>query len=160
MKSSVKAMPKEKMKIPIEKNRKWVAKLHKSIDQLAKEQKASIMKQAGASCADDLLKLCESFLGRKINSIKDLVSGWNILRDSRKLEGKWELENNIAHGIFNECGCPLVRSSMIELHPIQCLCSQGMMEIIFSKVAKRAVKVEIKRAIGRGDGVCEFVVTL
>ena len=29
----------------------------------------------------------------------------------------------------------------------------------FSKVAKRAAKFEIMRAIGRGDSVCEFVVT-
>jgi len=148
------------MKIPIDKNRKWVANLHKSIDQLTVEQKASVMKQGGTSCANDLLKLCERFLGRQIHNIEDLVSGWNILRDSRDLEGKWNFGNNIVHGIFYECGCPLVRSDMIELHPIQCLCSQGMMEIIFSKAAKRAVKVEIKRAIGRGDDVCEFVVTL
>jgi hypothetical protein len=65
---------------------------------------------------------------------------------------------SLAHGIFKECGCPLVRSGMIALHPIQCLCSQGMMEMIFSKVAMRSVKVEIKRAIGRGDDVCEFVI--
>jgi predicted hydrocarbon binding protein len=148
------------MKMPIDKNRKWVAHLHKSIDRLSAEQKASVMKEAGTSCANDLLKLCESFLGRRINSIKDLVCGWNILRDSRNLEGKWNFENNIVHGIFYECGCPLVRSGMIELHPIQCLCSQGMMEIIFSKVARRAVKVEIKQTIGRGDSVCEFIITL
>lgn len=144
---------------PIDKNRKWVANIHKGIDRLSAEQKASIMKQAGASCANDLLKLCERFLGRQIDSIQDLVSGWNILRKSRALEGKWELENNIAHGIFNACGCPLVRSGLIELHPIQCLCSQGMIDIIFSKVAKKMVKVEIKGTIGMGGDVCEFVVT-
>ena len=148
------------MKIPIDKNRKWVANLHNSIEQLPEEQKASIMKQAGANCTNDLLKLCESFSGRQIDNIKDLVSGWNILRDSRNLEGKWEIKNNIAHAIFNECGCPLVRSGMIELHPIQCLCSQGMMETIFSNVAKRAVRVEIKRAICRGDSACEYIITI
>ena len=97
-------------------------------------------------------------MGRQIDTIKDLVTGWNILRDARNLKGRWRLENGVAHGIFDECGCPLVRSGLIELHPIQCLCSQGMMEMIFSKVAKKAVRVEIKRTIGRGDSVCEFVV--
>ncbi len=148
------------MKIPIDKNRKWVANLHESIDNLSAEQRSSIMKRAATNCVDDLLRLCESFLGQQINSIKDFISGWNILRNSRNLEGKWAFEDNLVHGIFYECGCPLVRSGMIELHPMQCLCSKGMMEIIFSKVAKRAVKVEIKQAIGRGDGVCEFFVTL
>lgn len=148
------------MKIPIDKNRKWIADLHKSIDRLPEEQKASIMKQTGVTCANDLLNLCESNLGKQIDDVNDLIGGWNLLRDSRNLKGKWHFENNIAHGIFSECGCPLVRSGLIELHPIQCLCSQAMMEHIFSKVAKRAVKVEIKQAIGRGDSRCEFVVTL
>ena len=147
------------MKIPIDKNKKWVGNLHKSIDQLQEEQKTLLMKQAGAHCANDLLKLCESFLGRQIDSINDLVSGWNILRDSRNLKGRWKFEKNIVHAIFDECGCPLVRSGMIELHPVQCLCSQGMMEHIFSRASKSAVKVEIKRAIGSGDSVCEFIIT-
>lgn len=147
------------MNIPTNKNRKWVANLHRSIDQLGEEQKVFIMKQAGIDCASDLLKLCESYLGRPIDTIKDLVSGWNILRDSRNLKGIWKLENNIVHGIFNECGCPLVRSGLIDLHPIQCLCSQGMMENIFSKVTKKSVRVEIRRTIGRGDNACEFVVS-
>ncbi len=116
------------------------------------------MKQAGAGCADDLLKLCESSSGRQLENIDGLVGGWNILRDSPKLEGRWEYENNTAHGIFNECGCPLVRSGRIELDPTQCLCSHGMMEIIFAEIAKRTARVEMRRAVGRGDGVCEFVV--
>jgi hypothetical protein len=41
------------MKIPTDKNRKGIADLHKSIDHLPKEQKASIMKQAGATCANN-----------------------------------------------------------------------------------------------------------
>jgi hypothetical protein len=147
-----------KMDIPIDKNRKWVAKVHQSIDQLDKEQKAAIMKQPGLNCAFDLLTLCEGYLGRQIGTITDLVDGWNILRDPRNLKGRWKLENGIAHGIFGECGCPLVRSGLIELHPVQCLCSQGMTEMIFSRVAKRTAKVAIRRAIGKGDDICEFVV--
>ena len=147
------------MDIPTDKNRKWVANLHKSIDQLGEEHKAFIMKQAGMNCASELLTLCESYLGRRIDTIKDLISGWNILRNSRNLNGSWKLENDRAHGIFNECGCPLVRSGLIELHPMQCLCSEGMMEMIFPMVAKQAVRVEIKRTIGRGDNVCEFIIS-
>lgn len=147
------------MNIPIDKNKKWVASLHRSIDQLGEKHKAAIMKQVGMNCASDLLTLCEGYLGRQIDIFEDLVSGWNILRDSRNLKGNWKLENGIAHGIFDECGCPLVRSGLIELHPVQCLCSQGMMEMIFSKVSKKDAKVEIRRAIGKGDNVCEFVVS-
>ncbi len=148
------------MKIPIDKNRRWVGSLHKSIDCLSEDVKATVMKQAGKSCASDILTLCEDNLGREIKIVQDLVNGWNILRDSKNLTGKWELDGDIVKGIFNECGCPLVRSNLIELHPAQCLCSKGMMETVFGKVAKKEVEVFIKRSIGKGDDVCEFIIKL
>jgi hypothetical protein len=115
---------------------------------------------AGKSCATDLLLLCEKYLGEEVSSVEDLVTGWNIIRDKRNLTGRWEFEGNTLRGIFGECGCPLVRSGLIELHPVQCYCSQGMMETVFSQVSGKTVEVEIKRSIGRGDDVCDFLIKL
>lgn len=148
------------MNIPISKNNRWVAGLHKSIDKLDHNLKLAVMKPAGKKCASDLLSLCEKYLGKHIDTIEDLVCGWNILRDKRNLIGNWKFEGNNIRGIFGECGCPLVHSGLIELHPVQCFCSQGMMETIYSEVAKRAIEVEILQSIGRGDDVCDFLVKL
>ncbi len=148
------------MKIPINKNRSWIAQIHKSIDQMDKQMKTVIMRPAGAACASDLLKLCQERLQKKIESIEDLVAGWNIIREERQLKGKWQIEGHTIRGVFGECGCPLVRSRLIELHPVQCYCSQGLMETIFSQVAKKTVEVEIIRTIGRGDDACEFLINL
>lgn len=148
------------MNLPIDKNTRWIASLHESIDQLGEDLQAAIMKPVGKRCASDLFSLCESYFGKKIDTIEDLINGWNILRDKRNLEGKWEFKGNRVRGTFYECGCPLVRSGMIKLHPVQCYCSLGMMEMIFSKVTKRTVQVDIKRSIGRGDDVCRFIVKL
>lgn len=148
------------MSIPINKNKSWIAGLHESIDQLDEDLKLAIMKPAGMRCVEDILSLCEEYLGRPINTIEDLVAGWNILRDKRNLIGKWKIEGDLIRGVFGECGCPLIRSGLIELHPVQCYCSQGMMEDIYSKVAKKEVSVDIKRSIGKGDNVCEFLVNL
>jgi hypothetical protein len=114
------------------------------------------MGQTGKGCAEDILALCEKELGREIFSIEDLIRGWNKLRSNRNLHGGWMLEGNTVKGVFAECGCPLVRSGLVQLHPARCYCSQNMMETIFSKVARKKVAVEIRQAIGRGDGVCEF----
>jgi len=148
------------MNMPIDKNKKWIASVHQSIDQLGKEVKASIMKPAGMGCASDLLALCEQCLGGKIETIEDLVRGWNIAREKRGIKGSWEFAGETISSTLQACGCPLVRSGMVELHLVQCYCSQGMMETIFSLVAKRKIEVDIKRSIGRGDDVCEFVVKL
>lgn len=110
-------------------------------------------------CALDLLGLCEDRLGKKVDTIEDFVVAWNSIRADRGLEGKWELEEGEATGIFHQCGCPLVRSAMIRLHPVQCYCSRAMVESIFSEIAGKHVHAEIKRSIGRGDEVCEFNVT-
>lgn len=148
------------MNIPADKNKNWVAGLHKGIDQLDTKLKAAVMKQGGADCAVELLGRCADHLGRPVKTVEDLVNGWNNLRNSRGLNGRWQFENRGVRGIFAECGCPLVRSGLVDLHPVQCLCSQGMMETIFSSVAGKAVRVKIIRAVGRGDTVCEFVVAL
>lgn len=148
------------MNIPINKNKNWIAGLHESIDQLDQDLKLAIMKPAGMRCVSDILLLCEEYLGKKINTVEDLVTGWNILRAKRNLKGNWIFEGNFIRGLFGECGCPLIRSGLVELHPVQCYCSQGMIETIFSEVVKRMVTVEIKRSFGRGDDVCEFLVKL
>jgi len=147
------------MSIPVDKNRKWIADLHESIDRLEEDAKATIMKPVGKTCAADLLKLCESHLGKEVVTAEDLIAGWNLLRERRGLQGRWEIDGDVIRGVFGECGCPLVRAGMIDLHPVLCYCSQGMMETIFAAAAGQGVPVDVKRTIGRGDNACEFVIT-
>lgn len=148
------------MDLPVNKNRSWIAELQKSIDRLNNADKAAIMKPAGQACAADVVALCERYLGIRVSSIEHLVTGWNMIREKRGLTGRWEYEKQGVRGIFRECGCPLVRSGLIELHPVQCYCSQGMMETVFSRVSGRPTVVELIRTIGRGDDACEFLVKL
>jgi hypothetical protein len=148
------------MNIPVDKNRSWITGVYKGIEGLEESTKASIMRPAGQACAGDIAVLCERYLGRAINTTDDLVSGWNILRERRGLTGLWKTEGNIIRGVFGECGCPFIRSGLIALHPAHCYCSQSMMETIFFRFAGKPVNVEIKRSIGRGDAVCEFVIKL
>jgi predicted hydrocarbon binding protein len=148
------------MNSTIRKNRSWIAHLHKGIDQMDVPAKADIMRQAGAACASELLCLCQKYLGKRIESVEDLVVGWNMIREERRLRGKWQIRGRTIMGVFAECGCPLVRSGLVELHPVQCYCSQGMMETVFSQAANRTVEVKIERTIGRGDDVCEFLIKL
>ena len=98
-------------------------------------------------------------LGVVVESVADLVRGWNLVRQNRNLHGDWVLDDNVVRGLFEECGCPLVRAGLVELEPSHCWCSQNMMEAIFSRAAKGTVSVEIKQSIGRGDKVCEFYIT-
>lgn len=144
----------------INKNQKWIESLHEGISLLHETDQEALMKKAGFSCVSDILQLCEASLGDEIKTISDLINGWNIFRESRGLKGKWQANGLEITGVFHECGCPLVRTEYIKLHPVQCLCSKGMVETIFSKVSQRNVKVEMKQSIGNGDNVCEFRVTL
>jgi len=150
--------PKTVHPLLLDKNMRWIGALEKAMAELPIKQQKEVMSRAGRDCAADILALCEKSLGHAIASIADLLRGWNLLRASRDLHGDWMLEGNIVRGVFKECGCPLVRSGLVQLHPARCLCSQNMMETIFSKVAGRTVSVEILQAIGRGDAVCEFFV--
>lgn len=148
------------MKPPLAMNKRWIKGLHEGLEGLDEGERLQIMKPAAFQCSSDILKLCEKFLGKEIESTDDLIKGWNLLRADRGLNGSWVKENEQYRGVFNECGCPLVRSGLIELHPVQCHCSQGMMEQIFSRASKRGASVKLERSIARGDSVCEFMVSL
>jgi len=140
----------------LEKNKRWIGAIEQGVAGFDPDQQKLVMKDAGKDCSQDIWILCEKFLNDKVESVADLVRGWNLLRQSRNLNGEWILEGNIVRGLFEECGCPLVRAGLVELQPIQCWCSQNMMEAIFSRAAERMVFVEIKQSIGRGDKICEF----
>jgi hypothetical protein len=143
----------------IEKSRKWIGAIEKGIVSLNTQQQKLIMREAGKDCSLDIWTLCEKTLESTVNSVDDLIHGWNLVRQSRNLNGDWVVEGNTVHGVFEECGCPLVRAGLVALQPVQCWCSQNMMEAIFSRAAKGMVTVEIRQSIGRGDKVCEFFVT-
>lgn len=146
------------MKLPIAMNRRWIRGLHEGLGSLDEGDRLKIMKPAAFQCSSDIWKLCEQFLGKDIESVDDLTEGWNLLRADRGLVGSWVKEGGLFKGVFSECGCPLVRSGLIELHPVQCRCSQSMMEQIFSRAAKRDASVKLERSIARGDKVCEFII--
>ena len=148
------------MSIPIRKNLSWFASIQEGIGRLGKDAQCEIMEPAGKRCAGDLLALCEEEIGRPVESVSNLVSAWNGLREKRTLSGKWGIHASIVTGKFLECGCPLVRSGLIALHPTRCLCSRGMMETVFSIVSGGPAEMKIERSIGRKDGFCEFSVEI
>jgi hypothetical protein len=74
--------------------------------------------------------------------------------------GEWRQEGDTIISICNECGCPLVREGLIELSPIFCECSRGFVQALFETVLEKPVIVELKQAIGRGDPVCRFEVSV
>ncbi|MBU0965034.1 MAG: hypothetical protein KKA54_01520 [Proteobacteria bacterium] len=143
----------------LEKNKRWIGAIEKGIAALDPREQKLVMQDAGRDCSPDIWGLCEKALGSPVDSVDDLIRGWNLVRQSRNLHGDWVVEGNVVHGVFTECGCPLVRAGLVELQPVQCWCSQNMMEGIFSRAAKGKVSGEVKQSIGRGDKVCEFYVT-
>jgi len=144
----------------LEKNKRWIGAIENGIAGLDPQQQKLVMQEAGRDCSLDIGTLCEKALETMMDSVADLVRGWNLVRQSRNIDGDWVLEGKVVRGVFEECGCPLIRAGLVELPPVQCWCSQNMMEAIFYRAAKEMVSVEIRQSIGRGDKVCEFCITL
>ncbi len=117
------------------------------------------MKAAGKECAQHILADCEKILGRKPETVDDLLDATNRRRlEKHKLTNLWERQGNKAHLEINECACTLVKAGLAKPNAVHCLCSAGLMETIFSTVCIGPVSVEIVKAIGFGDDKCEFYV--
>jgi len=118
-----------------------------------------VMKAAGQKCARQILDDCREILGKKPETVDELLDTTNKRRLQRfNLASLWEKQGNKAYLKIDECGCTLVKAGLAKSNSVHCLCSAGMMESIFSAVCQGPVSVEIVKAIGFGDDVCEFCV--
>ncbi len=118
-----------------------------------------VMKAAGQRCAQQILDDCKEMLGKKPETVDELLDATNQRRlQIHNLDSLWEKQGNKAYLKINECGCTLVKAGLARPNPVHCLCSKGLMGSLFSAVCQGAVSVEIVKAIGFGDDVCEFFV--
>ena len=118
-----------------------------------------VMRSAGQKCAQQILDDCREILGKKPESVDEILYATNQRRlQIHNLASLWEKQGNTAHLQINECGCTLVKAGLARPNPVHCLCSKGLMESLFSAVCQGVVSVEVVKAIGFGDNVCEFYV--
>jgi predicted hydrocarbon binding protein len=144
----------------IQRNAAWIEAVEKALaDGANPELTRSVMSAAGKKCAGQILADCEAILGKKAETVDELLEATNRRRMQRhNLADLWEKEGNRAHLKIHECACTLVKAGLARPNPTHCLCSVGMMESLFSAVCKGPVSVQLVQAVGMGDEACEFYV--
>jgi predicted hydrocarbon binding protein len=161
--SNVKDLEMEKKEVPlaaIERNVAWIAALENA---LAEYEDVALtrqmMKATGRECARQILDDCSAILGKRPETVDELMDATNRRRRQRhNLVSIWERQGNTAHLAIEECACTLVRAGLAKPNPIHCLCSVGMMETLFESVCKGPVRVEVVKTVGTGADGCEFYV--
>ena len=144
----------------IERNVAWIEAVEKALTEYGNINLSNhVMKAAGRECAQQILADCEKILGKKPETVDELLDATNKRRRERHhLTSIWERQGNRAHLKIDKCACTLVKAGLAKPNPVHCLCSAGLMEHIFSAVCKGPVNVEVVRTIGQGDDKCEFYV--
>ena len=138
---------------------KWVRKLLATLGgELDEKTRVKLLEACGRTCAEhhgDLARAAN--LKGRFDNLKALLEAVN-----HEVEwcGAWRKEGDAIVSICERCGCPLVREGLIERSPMFCECSRGFVRALFETVLDRSVAVELRQAIGRGDPVCEFVVSV
>jgi len=129
----------------------WLGNMKKD---LPEAEKVQVIENNGRACAErgGSLAWAKSFNG-------DLDK---FLAAMRKEIG----ENNAKHDgnkvslTYEKCFCPLVADMAEKLPPDYCLCTQGWTKAVYSAIAGKEVKVELKSSIQRGDPKCQIEVDL
>ncbi len=127
----------EKMEIPesaIKRNVTWIEAVEKALVDCGNTALAKgVMKAAGQKCARQILDDCREILGKKPETVNELLDATNQRRLQRhNLASLWEKQGNKAHLKIDECDCTLVKAGLAKPNPVHCLCSVGLMESIFS----------------------------
>lgn len=119
-----------------------------------------VMKAAGEKCSVQVFDDCRQILGKNPETVDELLDAMNQRRSQQhNLSSLWKKQGNTAHLILQECNCTLVKAGLAKPNPVHCLCSEGMMESLFSKIHRGPVSVKLVKSIGNGHNVCEFHVT-
>ncbi len=128
----------------------------KGLDKLNLETKQKIMELCGEACAysDKDFEIAKEIAKEAVDVEEILV------RVNKEIPwcGTWIRKGNTIQSTCVNCGCPLVRNNVVEPIGTFCYCSRGWVKKIFETLLKKPVKVELKKSIGLGDKVCEFVV--
>jgi predicted hydrocarbon binding protein len=128
----------------------------KSMDKVDLETRKKMMESCGKACAkeDGDLAIAEE-IGKTASNMTEAVE-----RINKELHwcGIWSQRGNSIESTCTKCGCPLVRHKAINLNATWCYCSRGWVKAVFEAALKKHVEVELKQSIGRGDGVCKFLV--
>lgn len=140
--------------------RKWLETLMAGLAaEVDEKTQVQLIKRCGRTCAfyhGDVERA--RTLRRSARDIDELLDRLNQEEDFWC--GRWTREGDTIYSVCEACGCPLVRAGLVELSPTFCNCSRGWVAAVFETILGRPVEVELKRAIGRGDPVCEFAVGL
>ena len=124
--------------------------------ELDEELQERVLAYCGKACAHDDLKVLKE-LKKHSNTLDEILDAMN---EEISWCGRWVREGNTICSICKSCECPLVRHKIVNYSPVLCKCSKGWVRTIFEEALDYPVKVELKRSIGCGDSVCEFVVEI
>ena len=138
----------------------WIETLESAIADLRDEAATGrIMKAAGRPCAQQILEECSLALGRRPETIDELLDATNQRRvEHLGIDSQWVRNGSSARLRLDRCNCSLVRAGLARPSPTHCLCTIGMFEALFSSVCRGTVAVTVIKAVGFGDSSCDFVV--
>ena len=141
-------------------SRAWIETTERAMADLADEAVTEgVMKAAGRPCANQILAECTEILGRRPETVDELLDVTNRRRrEQLGLEHQWMRDGNSAYLRLDDCNCTLVKAGLGRPNPTHCMCSAGMFETLFSSVCRGSVSVAVLKAIGFGDASCAFLV--
>jgi len=125
------------------------------------ETRSRVMEACGEACAREELWGPAVEIARRIGEEKlDLDRILERANEEIQWCGRWAREGNAVACTCTRCGCLLVNQGVVRLDATFCLCSRGWVRSVFEALLGRPVRVELEKAIGRGDEVCRYVVRM
>ena len=132
----------------------WIKTILKNMDeQFDENTRIRLMESCGRDCARrGSIKIAESNKGNLDKMLETLAK--YVGKDNIQKQGK------AVHLKYSKCYCSLVNKGPARLSDTYCYCSRGWVLEMFETCAGKPVKVELKKAIKRGDPHCKFIVRL
>jgi predicted hydrocarbon binding protein len=138
----------------------WIIDLLKSLEiSLDETTITRVLEHCGRACArrGNLLGMIEK-LKKRVEDSGDIDSLLHLMNQHQIGSGMLRREGKVITAVYKECLCPLRKE--IPMPPIFCHCTKGWAKEMCEAILGQTVDVELVKAIGWGDPVCEYRVTI
>ena len=132
----------------------WINTILKEVSKLSGNKGVEILNKCGEECSmsSELLKGAVKISKENIEE-QDLDTIFNAYKSQYYNTSRLTKKGNTITLIFEECTCPLVEEGVSNSY--LCNCTVGYTKHIFETLFNRAVTVELKQSILRGDKLCK-----
>jgi predicted ArsR family transcriptional regulator len=138
----------------------WINSVLSGMAGLENQTGDAVLERCGRECAGmhGLTQKAEK-VRSQVEDLNDIDHLFRVYKEKVYNTDRLYKKDGTIYLEYHQCGCPIVKSGQVT-NPLFCNCTRGYSKGPFEALFQKPVRVEIQKAILRGDDICKLAIHL